>query len=379
MPSARSFLALFVGPALAAATGLVAALVGVASAAPAADGPKVFLGYISREIDEVNYSLYTHLCHAFVTAEADGRLKPDRFVPDRELTRRAHEAGVQVLLSLGGWSEVDVFAAIVQDRAAEDRYVAAVLAMVKEYEYDGIDLDWEYPDGDDEVEGFERLATRLREGLDALAAERGKPLLLTMAVSAHKNTLKWLKPEFMLDTFDWLHVMTYDYASTTWSSHANHNSPLFASSKQPLGSPSIAWTMEYLLEDRGYPPQRLVLGLPLYGRGFAVAEPYAPKPEKPKPEHPYAFHSTITELLNSGWTRRWDDETKTPWLLAPNRSEVIGYDDVESLSGKTRWANEHHLRGVFFWEILQDREEGANPVQEAVHHVWAEGEAAQLP
>jgi hypothetical protein len=47
-----------------------------------------------------------------------------------------------------------------------------------------------------------------------------------------------------------------------------------------------------------------VLGPPLFGRGFAVAEPYAPNPRGSKPGHPYPFHSTIVDLLANGWQRQ---------------------------------------------------------------------------
>ena len=67
-----------------------------------------------------------------------------------------------------------------------------------------------------------------------------------------------------------------------------------------------------------------------------------------------------------GWTRRWDDETKNPWLIAPDRSAVIGYDDAESVALKTEWAMKKGLRGVFFWQVAADRlPDGSNPLQEA--------------
>ena len=130
--------------------------------------------------------------------------------------------------------------------------------------------------------------------------------------------------------------------------------------------------MKYLV-DRGMPANRLVIGLPLYGKGFGVSEPYASmKESKSGGRVPRGGnYTTIAKLLQQqGWTRRWDDETKNPWAIspdgAPNGSAVIGYDDAESLALKTEWAMRQGFRGVFFWQIGGDlMPDGSNPLQEA--------------
>ena len=333
---------------------------------------KVFVGYLYGQPRGVNFRLYTHLCHAFLVADGDGSLRKSKTVPSRELTSSAHKAGVRVLLSLGGWGWDRQFASIVSEPEAEERYVKSVLAIVDEYDYDGIDLDWEYPDNKQEVVGFERLARRLRKEIDTVGTTKGRPMVLTMAASSNAGTLKWLDKDFLLETMDWLNIMTYDFTGD-WTNYAGHHSPLFASSKQPGGNPrSTELTMKYLLEERALPASRLAVGVPLYGRGFAVSEPYQSTKGVARTRLPQGNYSNLHKLLQEqGWTRLWDDETKNPWLLKPDRSMVIGYDDAESVALKTDWAVKQGFRGVFFWQVAADRlPDGSNPLQEASRKVW---------
>jgi chitinase len=351
----------------------------VTSSAPAAPGgknpDKVFVGYLFGQPRDVNFRLYTHLCHAFLTADADGKLQQGRSVPSRDLTAAAHQAGVKMILSLGGWGWDRQFASIVSKPEAEERYATAVIAVIDEFDYDGIDFDWEYPDNDKEVPGFERLTRRFRKELDAIGARKGRPMFLTMAASSNPGTLQWLDKAFLLENLNWINVMTYDFTGN-WTNYAGHHSPLFASSKQTEGARrSTELTMKHLLEERGLPADRLAVGIPLYGRGFGVKEPYASTNDQTKGRAPRGggYREILRLQKDQGWTRLWDDETKNPWLLAPDRSAVICYDDPESVALKTEWAMKQGFRGVFFWQINQDRlADGSNPLQEASLKKWEE-------
>ncbi len=363
----------------------IALLTSLSAAVPTTAGTdekavdKVFVGYLFGQPRAIHFGLYTHICHAFLVADGDGQVRAGRNVPNRELTGEAHKAGVKVLLSLGGWGWDEQFAAIVSEPEAEDRYVSSVMKIVDEYDYDGIDLDWEYPDTQDEVVGFERLTRRFRTQLDELGKTKGRPMLVTMAASCNPGTLKWLDKDFLVATMDWVNVMTYDMAGD-WTSYAGHHSPLFASSKHPEGKGrSTEATMRYLVEERGIPADRLAVGLPLYGRGFAVKEPYASTKGAPKARTPEAGYGNLDRLRKEqGWSRVWDDETKNPWLIAPDHSAVIGYDDAESIALKTEWAMQQGFRGVFFWQVNADRlPDGSNPLQEAARKAWEAGSTKQ--
>jgi chitinase len=353
-----------------------AILASLSAAAPGdTDKDRVFVGYLYGRPRNINFRLYTHLCHAFLVADGEGKIETTGNVPSREIVGEAHTAGVKILLSLGGWGWDKQFASIVSRPEAEDRYVKSVMDIVDGYDYDGLDLDWEYPDTQEEVVGFERLCRRFRKDLDAIGARKGRPMVLTMAASSNPGTLKWLGKEFLLETMDWVNVMTYDMTGD-WTDYAGHHSPLFASTKQPGGRPrSTEAAMRYLLEERGLPANRLAVGVPLYGRGFAVGEPYASTKGVPKARIPQGNYGNLHRLRDEqGWTRRWDDETKNPWLVSPDRSMVIGYDDAESVALKTGWAMKQGFRGVFFWQVGADRlPDGTNPLQEAARKAWDEG------
>ena len=361
----------------------LALLIGTGLVPPAQAGPgdknpsKVFVGYVFGPTKGINYKLYTHLAHAFLTADADGKLRPGRAVPSRELTAEAHKAGVQVVLSLGGWGWDKQFAAIASDPEAEQRYVHDVLQMVDDFDYDGIDFDWEYPDTKAEVVGFERMTRAFRAGVDAIGQRKNRAMRITMALSSNEGTIQWLSTEFLVETMDWINVMTYDYTGD-WTEYAGHQSPLYGSSKQPgTTKRSTAGTIEYLLTERKVPADRLALGIPLYGRGFPVAEPYASTKGVAKTKVPGGNYTSIVRLQGEGWARTWDEETKNPWLTAPDKSAVIGYDDAESVRLKTEWAMRKGLRGVFFWQIGADRmSDNTHPLQDASHTAW---EATGLP
>lgn len=66
------------------------------------------------------------------------------------LIREGHEHGVQVLISVGGWSYLDVpledtFIKATETPEKTEKLADAIAAMVEEYGFDGADMDWEHP------------------------------------------------------------------------------------------------------------------------------------------------------------------------------------------------------------------------------------------
>lgn len=60
------------------------------------------------------------------------------------------------------------------------------------------------------------------------------------------------------------------------------------------------------------------------------------------------------ELQNdtSGWSRHWDDESKTPFII--NGQKLIAYDDEQSITAKVEFAMKQGLAGAMVWSIDTD-------------------------
>ncbi len=164
--------------------------------------------------------------------------------------------------------------------------------------------------------------------------------------------------------------MAYD-AAGTWSDRADHHAPLFAPSADRVpGAGSAEASMKYWM-NRGWPANRLKLGLPSYGRGFAASKPYEKiKKGEILPISSVAYKE-VPGLMAQGWKRQWDEESQAPWLLSPDGTQIIGYDDEESIGAKVRWAKEQGFYGVFFWALDKDRlAHGKHPLLEAAAKAW---------
>jgi chitinase len=238
-----------------------------------------------------------------------------------------------------------------------------LINYVKANDYDGIDLDWEFPDSEASAQGLIRMIALLRQAIDKLSADTGREYLLTRAVGG-AWAYTHIPTEVFRDNFDFLNVMCYD-CTGPWAELAGHHSPLTASTKGAKHNIATAeQTLRHWLDERGLPASMLVMGMPAYGRGFRGVEMFGTV-ERNSDAHTTYTYADLDRKMAEGWTvKRMDNGA--PWLVAPDGSEIVGFDDPESIRMKTRWAVGKGLAGVFFWEATQDRlTDNTHPLIEA--------------
>jgi len=139
--------------------------------------------------------------------------------------------GIKVTIAIGGWNDSlgGKYSQLVSSAQSRARFIEEVMKFIEKYNFDGLDLDWEYPKcwqvdckagPESDKANFASLVRELR------AAFNPKGYLLSAAVSPSKTVmdLAYDVPSLARD-LDWIAVMTYDYHGH-WDKKTGHVSPM---------------------------------------------------------------------------------------------------------------------------------------------------------
>ncbi|CAE6413806.1 unnamed protein product, partial [Rhizoctonia solani] len=80
---------------------------------------------------------------------------------------------LKVLLSIGGWSYSPALHPIVVDPHKRATFVETAVTLLEDLGLDGLDVDYEYPQDDEQAQGYVALLCELRLALDAHAQKKG--------------------------------------------------------------------------------------------------------------------------------------------------------------------------------------------------------------
>ncbi|RYP54961.1 hypothetical protein DL768_000277 [Monosporascus sp. mg162] len=273
---------------------------------------------------------------------------------------------LKTLLSIGGWTYSPNFMPMAGDATARANFARTAVGLMSDWGFDGIDIDWEYPQTAAEAQNYVLLLEACRRALDDYAVwngvkgRTGQPyhFLLTVATAAGPSNYRAMDLRGMDQYIDAWHLMSYDYAGS-WSDVSGHTANLFANSENPKSTPfSTDSAVQYYLE-QGIRPDKVLLGLPLYGRAFQNTEGLG---------RPYSgvgwssgelgnWEAGVWEykvLPRPGTAEYYDDTAKAAYSLG--YGELISYDNVRSTAVKARYIREdRRLGGAFFWEASGDR------------------------
>ncbi|ELP62913.1 glycosyl hydrolase family 18 protein [Streptomyces turgidiscabies] len=272
---------------------------------------------------------------------------------------KAKYPNIKVLYSFGGWTYSGGFAQAAANPAA---FAASCKAVVEDPRwadvFDGIDIDWEYPNACGltcDTSG----APAFKNLLSALRTTFGANYLVTAAITADGSSGGKLDAADYGGASayaDWYNVMTYDYfgAFDADGPTAPH-SPLTSYAGIPAAGFNSADAIAKL-KAKGVPAAKLLLGIGFYGRGWTGVTQSAPGGTATGAA-PGTYEAGIEDykILKSSCPATG---TIAGTAYAYCGNNWWSYDTPATIAGKMSWAKNQSLGGAFFWEFSGDTSNG---------------------
>jgi len=386
--------------------------------------PKEIVGYYPNwqwydrsgliDPEAIFYEKYTVINYAFFNPLADGTIvSTDSWADEnlllgpmiwwpvqthdstKSMPYLAHQAGVKVLPSIGGWTLSYNFPGIAADPVKREAFAQSCVQLIEFYHFDGVDLDWEYPGYEPnggtpaDKQNFTLLLQDLRAALDELELQNGQDYLLTSCFGAAQEKMENIEWANVLPLLDMINLMTYDFHGS-WDPESNHHTPLYPPA---VGEPDWCFdgAFNLLTETYSVPAEKINLGVSFCGKALAnCSQLYGP--------HSGYDGSTFWEdegqptYFNiakrmSQFTRFWDDQVKCPYLLGNSINTFVTYDDGESVGYKARYVNDKNAKGLIVWEITADYIEtspgsgviAATPLMDTINAIFDEVTSVEIP
>ncbi|MGH3682182.1 MAG: glycoside hydrolase family 18 protein [Natronosporangium sp.] len=292
---------------------------------------------------------------------------------------------LKVNLSLGGWSWSTFFSNAAVSPQARRAFVESCLDLFIEGNlpvldggsggpgsaagvFDGIDLDWEWPNfpGEpgnvirpEDKKNFTKLLAEFRRQLDRLGRQTGEYYELTAFLPANPATMDaGFEGKQVFKYLDFATVQGYDFHGA-WELTTNHQSAV----REPLGAPFTPdFTLQRTVEswlDRGASRDQIVVGIPYFGRGwtgvtgggdglFQPATGAAPATFEPG----FEDYKVLRSLPEQGYALHRDPRAGHAWLF--DGTTFWTFDDPQVVFQKARFIRTEGLGGAMIWSLDGD-------------------------
>lgn len=340
--------------------------------------------------EEIPVEKLTHIIFSF-TQVVDGEMrfsKPEIAGPRLEaLVKQKHRnPELKVMIACGGWG-ADGFSDMALTEESRERFIQSAGEFIKQYQLDGMDMDWEYPGisgagtmaRPEDTKNFTALMKGLREMLDNFDS----PKVLTFASAGWKRYYDFIEVNEVMKYADYTNVMTYDQVSGV-SIYTGHHTPLgdvkngdiagtpfqvhldslHENGENPDADPRSAEKIVDFLIKEGVDPKQIVIGGAFYGRvwkGVPPANNGLYQLSNGLHIGWMAYHQIREKYeADSNFKRFWDEKARAPYMYNAADSLFVSYDDTVSVAEKTKYAINKGIGGIMFWELGNDtKEEGS--------------------
>ncbi|MBN2677237.1 MAG: glycoside hydrolase family 18 protein [Anaerolineaceae bacterium] len=275
----------------------------------ALDGNMLIIGYIPeyRSLDLSWGNCLTDIIYFSLEPKTNGELDMSRFYPANfevvEEIKRKY--GTRIHVSLGGYGRSDNFGVVVTDSQKRGLFIDLLIKFAADHDLDGIDFDWEFPETQREIDGYIEVLQRIKD--------QGLIVSVALYPSEDLNIIPYL-------VADRIQIMSYNRGVR----HSTYQQAI--------------QDLDFFIS-LGAPKEKLILGIPFYGR--QVNSPY--------------HYFTYAEIA-------------AQYQPAADVDEVadIYFNGMQTVMEKTCYTLENGYGGVMVWELGQDNGTLIRAIHDAV-------------
>ena len=281
---------------------------------------------------KANVDNLTHVSPYYYALKADGTVDSHSEQPDTTAFLRSR--GVLIVPMIKNEATYGAVHTLLATPAAQDKLVAALVALVQDKGYDGINIDFEGVNPDDRP-----LLTDFMRRLAAQLSARNK--LTTMAVPAKATdvTTGWAGAydyAALARYTDLVVIMAYDFH--------------YAGGKTAGAVAPVPWVRDVAtFAARQFGPGKVVLGVPFYGLDWDTT--------KGPPAQTVRMDGGPALAAKPGATAGYSDTDQANWVRytdAAGHKHEAWYEDGRSLAAKFQVVDDLGLAGFAAWRIGQE-------------------------
>jgi len=330
----------------------------------------VIIGYVGGfhgllKTKTIEAKKLTHINYAFVDIKGGKAFLSNEKTDSTNFRNlnllKSDNPDLKILISIGGWAWSENFSDAVLTDSSRKVFAKSAVAIIKQYKLDGVDIDWEYPgmageEGNvfrpEDKQNFTEMFHAIRNELDLLDEETGKKKLLTTAVAGFAEWLPFVEMDKASKYIDYVNLMTYDlFDGDTAVNHAGLYKSKFYNADKNANHCVEAFIAA------GVPVEKLVLGIPFYGRSFTLKDDAEIPIGKKFISQAYIDgYSFIKDSLigQKGYKKNRDTVAGAPYIYNSATKTIVSFDDEESVRRKCQYVLDKKMAGVMFWEYDSD-------------------------
>jgi chitinase len=280
----------------------------------------------------------------------------------------------QSLISIGGWTWSKDFSNVASTEKSRRIFAKSVADFVVKYQFDGVDVNWEYPTSEsgpgtihrpEDKTNYTLLVQCIRAALDESQKKDGKTYIMTASTAGTWRRIDEIEPLKLSKYVDYILLMSYEFRGQ-WDPVTGHNAQLYANPKDPISDAKPDYkksrvnvhdgVQKYI--SYGVSKDKLVLGIPFYGRGYTgvpdtnngLFQKFTGTPQSPIGEPGFFPYPYCRAFKGKEY---WDDVSRASWKY--DGDFFLSFESPRAIISKIRYIKKYHLAGIMYWEFSADQ------------------------